>query len=575
MFYHSWGEWLADLQEQLSVMRAAFGQVNLTKWQMARFFVLQLWRDTPFWLRGLVLAMGVVVLLSWLEGIVSPYFSTARRLGIPELGVATKPGNPYYYQQMLLEAGEKYPHTPFYYRIGHHERVVFPSGYASEIKKLTDETASLLEFGRLATFDGWNILGGKESSSTFHKVASSDFARSLPPLVKTAQAAVSRECDLILGRGEKDDEARKKAKSSTQRVPLMNFVNQLVVASNQVALVGEPLARDRPWLTAIRFLSVTVAIGHFTSWFSPRLLHPVWSYVAYTPARLLHSYLSRRLQPSIQREMEQWQRQKETSTDQQAGKMSITEAKGDKKGAGADINLVSQQPTLLSLLVRRYGEQSRADWLCGNVLTASYTATISSVVTLYNFFVEMLLVPGLVEELRAEALSVAHDGRLPATRLDELAKLDSVLRETARLNGVLAVTMGRVLQKPHQFSIGPLLPKGTFIMVDEYNTHRSPVYYDDPETFDPMRHYRKRQQPGHETRHQFVSNGPDFLFWGDGPQVCPGKTFANHNIKIVIAHLLLNYDMELDPPGRPAKLFMPNGATRPSLTVALKIRPRH
>lgn len=72
---------------------------------------------------------------------------------------------------------------------------------------------------------------------------------------------------------------------------------------------------------------------------------------------------------------------------------------------------------------------------------------------------------------------MAKDGRLPATKLEELAKLDSVLRESARLNGVLSgklttsttasprllianrcppktiVTLGRVLQKPHKFSI--------------------------------------------------------------------------------------------------------------------------
>jgi len=126
-----------------------------------------------------------------------------------------------------------------------------------------------------------------------------------------------------------------------------------------------------------------------------------------------------------------------------------------------------------------------------------------------------------------------------------------------------------------QFSIGPRLPKGTIVCVDQDNIHNSHTIYKDPDVFDPMRFYRLRQQPGHETRHQYTNNGPELLTWGDGPQVCPGRVFAGNTIKILLSHLLLNYDIQL-PAGtyKPARLSFPNGSVQPDMKVQLMIRER-
>lgn len=237
-------EWYGSWKEQISVMQAAMTQLNLTRWQIARFFLLQLWRDTPSFVKALLFFVSGVILLAKVEALVRPYFSTPRRLGIPQLSISRKPGDPFYYEEMMIEAGRKYPDQLFFYRIGPQKRVVIPAGYADEVKRLTDETASVLEFGRLATFDGWDLLGSKASSSTFHKVASAEFARSLPPIVPAAQDAVSREYDLAIDL----------SRAGWGRAPRLHLVNKLIVAVNQVAIVGEPLDSDRHWLLGVRFL---------------------------------------------------------------------------------------------------------------------------------------------------------------------------------------------------------------------------------------------------------------------------------------------------------------------------------
>lgn len=48
-----------------------------------------------------------------------------------------------------------------------------------------------------------------------------------------------------------------------------------------------------------------------------------------------------------------------------------------------------------------------------------------------------------------------------------------------------------------------------------------------------------------------VTTGPDHLVFGYGPQACPGRHFAIHEAKVVLARTLLTYDFKLkNKPGR-------------------------
>ncbi len=136
--------------------------------------------------------------------------------------------------------------------------------------------------------------------------------------------------------------------------------------------------------------------------------------------------------------------------------------------------------------------------------------------------------------------------------------------------------LSRILQEPVQFSIGPRLPKGTIVCVDQDHIHSSPALYSDPDTFDALRFYNlRRSRPGQATRHQYTSNGPDLLTWGDGPQVCPGRVFAGNTIKILIAHLILDYEIQMPVgEGKPARLSLPNGSVQPDLSTKMVSRRR-
>lgn len=69
--------------------------------------------------------------------------------------------------------------------------------------------------------------------------------------------------------------------------------------------------------------------------------------------------------------------------------------------------------------------------------------------------------------------------------------------------------------------------------------------YVPPSTFDGLRFYKLRAQPGNETKHQYVTTSPDSLAFGHGLHACPGRFFASHAIKVVLIELLRSWDLRL------------------------------
>lgn len=63
--------------------------------------------------------------------------------------------------------------------------------------------------------------------------------------------------------------------------------------------------------------------------------------------------------------------------------------------------------------------------------------------------------------------------------------------------------------------------------------------------------------PGNEHKYQAVTSGADHLVFGYGVQACPGRFFAIHEAKVVIARILRNYDFKLKNP--PKETSVMNG----------------
>lgn len=66
----------------------------------------------------------------------------------------------------------------------------------------------------------------------------------------------------------------------------------------------------------------------------------------------------------------------------------------------------------------------------------------------------------------------------------------------------------------------------------------------DADTFDGLRHYKSRQQPGETSHHQFATTSDNNLHFGHGKYACPGRFLAGNSIKMLLSNMLLHYDFK-------------------------------
>lgn len=78
---------------------------------------------------------------------------------------------------------------------------------------------------------------------------------------------------------------------------------------------------------------------------------------------------------------------------------------------------------------------------------------------------------------------------------------------------------------------------------------------ENPDEFDGLRYYRKRLDPAEAHKWQFATTNAQILHFGHGKQGCPGRFMASNVIKMVLALVLLNYDLKFpEGQGRPRSL---------------------
>lgn len=130
------------------------------------------------------------------------------------------------------------------------------------------------------------------------------------------------------------------------------------------------------------------------------------------------------------------------------------------------------------------------------------------------------------EAMRDEVASVVGNGPVRFDHLSRLQLTSMVIDEGLRLYPPAWSTTRTPV---HDDSIGGRrIPRGKFVIVSPYVTHRHPEFWTDPETFRP-----ERFSAG-------VPSGADrfaYFPFGGGPRLCMGAQFALMEAKIILATL--------------------------------------
>ncbi|KAJ3859187.1 cytochrome P450 [Lentinula novae-zelandiae] len=150
--------------------------------------------------------------------------------------------------------------------------------------------------------------------------------------------------------------------------------------------------------------------------------------------------------------------------------------------------------------------------------------------------------------LREEVENIVTRVGWTKAALNKMIKVDSFVRESERFNGLSCLIMTRkvVSAKGFTFSNGVTLPEGTCVSVANYAIHHDPMIYKDAHLFEGFRFSDLRTNlKGQELHHQMVHTTPQYVTFGHGKHSCPGIFFATNELKLALAHIVLNYDVKL------------------------------
>ncbi|GME23105.1 Cytochrome P450 [Neofusicoccum parvum] len=207
-------------------------------------------------------------------------------------------------------------------------------------------------------------------------------------------------------------------------------------------------------------------------------------------------------------------------------------------------------------------------------LLLTVAATHTSVRTIVALMYDLIDNPHYIDLLREEIIAVLkEDGGWSKNSLYKMRLMDSVMKESQRLHVVAALTMNRRVMQPFTLSDGTRLPKGAIVACPTHELTEE-AFWPDADKFDGHRFLRMRQQPGQETRWQFVSTSPDHLGFGHGLHSCPGRFFASNAIKITLIHMLMKWDWKIVD-GReraPQSLLQSEFSPSPDETIMIRAR---
>jgi cytochrome P450 len=141
----------------------------------------------------------------------------------------------------------------------------------------------------------------------------------------------------------------------------------------------------------------------------------------------------------------------------------------------------------------------------------------------------------------------------------------------------LAVSFQRRVLKGITLSNGQYIPPGVIIHVPTEAIHTDSAHFSDGSTFDGFRHLKLRQggTASDHARNQLVSANELSLGFGYGSHACPGRFFAVNEMKMIVARLLLDYDIKMpgDATERWPQLYIGgSGMPDPGKTIMLKRR---
>nr|UGT01479.1 P450 monooxygenase [Claviceps capensis] len=181
----------------------------------------------------------------------------------------------------------------------------------------------------------------------------------------------------------------------------------------------------------------------------------------------------------------------------------------------------------------------------------------------------------LKEKLREEQNQILKQGWANITQQAMLSmrKLDSLMRESQRINPVGEFTFRRIVRQPITLSDGFQLHPGQQIAIAARCINSDRDLIPDADVFKPL---RWTEQDG-TVPTTFSNSSASNLHFGLGRYACPGRFMAAYLIKAIVSRILIDYDFKLQgdcASGRPPNLVH-GDKLLPNRTATILLRHRN
>ncbi|KAG1779675.1 cytochrome P450 [Suillus placidus] len=379
--------------------------------------------------------------------------------------------------------------------------------------------------------DTLDINVGSPDHDLLAELLKSHIARNATKICGEVQDELLTSLENVLG-NESDD---------WTSIPALGTVSRIMVQTWQRFFVGYPLCRNSEWCSLVAKIHKDVAILSVI-----RRLVPSWTFPFFVR-------MASNLDANVDRA---------TMLSGPAVEACISEA---------DEYSVPKQQRIdfLARLVRRSAGE---DSLLRNLMTRLLGFTIAVASTPSNTFTHALYHlatdPEVAQALRDEVDSIVQRDGWNIQSVAKMSKIDSFLRESARINGVSSLGFFRQAMRDFTFSDGTLLPKGCFIAVSLPPFHRDSTVYEAPDEFRPFRF-------SDNLEHGMTTITPQWLFFGYGKHVCPGRFLITYQLKVMFAYMVSAYDIRIGDEwtSRPPNFIFGEGIV-PNLSAHVLYRRR-
>jgi len=355
--------------------------------------------------------------------------------------------------------------------------------------------------------------------------------------------------------------------------------------------VGLPLCRDETFLDACRGYASNIIVSGIFLKMMPQWFKPVLGYAAIAPTWWHFRKASRYLYPLVEK------------------RLKIVEENPEKDPK----DLLPNDFVTWSIIMAQKSpdpKERTPELIAKRTMTTNFAAIHTTTMTSTNLLIDILSSnpdDGVVEALREEVdgIDERNSGDWSKASLAAMTRTDSALRESMRLSGFVVWGVARKVIAPKGVDLpdGTHLPYWADVGVPAYAMHQDSETYEDPFSYDAFRFSRQREaldgsnasvhvgeeglvkgEQGHVEQEKdlrkvlqgknlsSVTTGADFMQFGHGKLSCPGRFFAVQEIKLLMAYMLQNYEIQYMP-SKPEMKWI-GTFSMPNMTSSIKIRKR-